>query len=140
MWQLSVKIIKPGTCTIDPGNMASPVHVALKHQIGVKGGATVSLIKENGERLMIDTGYEDESDESPINKEKNWDFLKTLLAFNGIRPEDVTKIFITHFHPDHFGGMECFQGAKWFYHRLALDDLKNPFRDRFILLDDGDQY
>jgi glyoxylase-like metal-dependent hydrolase (beta-lactamase superfamily II) len=139
MWEVKVKIIKNGTCTVDPGNMVSLVHVALKHQIGIKGGSTVSLIAEKDDCLLIDTGYEDESDESPVNKERNWNLLKALLAFNGIRPEDITKVFITHFHPDHFGGIDCFRGAKWFCHRLAFDDLKNPLRDRFIPLGDGDQ-
>jgi len=139
MWEVKVKIIKNGTCTVDPGNMASLVHVALKHQMGIKGGSTVSLIREKDDCLLIDTGYEDESDESPMNQRKNRDWLKLLLDFHGHRPEDITKVFITHFHMDHFGGIELFEGAKWFCHRLAHEGLMSPLKDKFIPLDDGDQ-
>lgn len=139
MRELNVKVIKVGTCTVDPGNLASLTHVALKHQIGIKGGSNVSLIREKDELLLIDIGYEDESDLSPLNRKRNWDLLKTLLEFNGIRPEDITRIFITHFHQDHFGGLEYFERAKWYCHRLALEDFKGPLKDRFIPLGDGDQ-
>jgi glyoxylase-like metal-dependent hydrolase (beta-lactamase superfamily II) len=139
MWEVNVKVIKPGTCTIDPGNIASPVHAALKHQLGIKGGSTVSLLREKDDFLLIDTGYEDESNGSSVNKGKNRDLLKFLLDLHGHRPEDITKVFITHFHKDHFGGIELFARAKWFCHRLAHDGLENPLKDTFIPLDEGDQ-
>jgi hypothetical protein len=46
MWNLNVKVIKAGTSTIDPGNSASPIQVGLKHQLGIGGGSSVVVIRE----------------------------------------------------------------------------------------------
>jgi hypothetical protein len=56
MWNLNVKVIKAGTCTIDPGNMASPIQSGLKHQLGIGGGSSVVVSREEKEILMVDTG------------------------------------------------------------------------------------
>ena len=65
MWNLNVKVIKAGTCTIDPGNSASPIQIGLKHQLGIGGGSSVIVIGEGDEILLVDTGYEREGDVSP---------------------------------------------------------------------------
>ncbi len=139
MWQLNVKIIKIGTCTVDPGNVISAMKSELKNQIGVGGGSTVTLIKESNELLLVDTGYERESDLSQANNESNWNLLKTLLQLNDVNPADITKIFITHFHIDHFEGIEHFRNAQWYCHHLALADFNDPIRGKFIPVDDGDE-
>jgi glyoxylase-like metal-dependent hydrolase (beta-lactamase superfamily II) len=139
MWKLNVKIIKTGSCTIDPGNVASAMFTMLKNQIGVGGGSTVTLIKEEDELLLIDTGYERESDLSQKNKESNYNLLITLLQSNGINPADINKIFITHSHVDHYGGIEYFKNAKWYCYHQTLDDLDDPIKDKFITLNEDDQ-
>ncbi len=83
MWNLNVKVIKAGTCTIDPGNSASPIQVGLKHQLGIGGGSSVVVIREGDETLLVDTGYEREGDVSPENKTRNWALLTGLLEWNG---------------------------------------------------------
>ncbi len=138
-YTVNVRVIKPGSCIIDPGKMVSPIEVSLKQQLGVGGGSTVALIQEEGEVLLVDTGYDHESDFSPTNDQANWELLTALLAQNGIPPEAITKVFITHFHRDHFGGIERFENATWHCHRTALADLKIPNREKFIPLDEGDR-
>jgi glyoxylase-like metal-dependent hydrolase (beta-lactamase superfamily II) len=138
MWNLNVKVIKIGTCTIDPGNMASTTYTLLKHQMGIGGGSTVTVIKEKDELLLIDTGYDRESDISPENGECNWNLLRTSLQLNGINPSDITKVFITHFHKDHYGGIEYLKNAKWYCHHLARVDFDGVM-DNFNSLNDGDQ-
>ena len=64
MWDLNVEIIKIGSCSIDPGNVASSIYKKLKNQLGIGGGSTVTLIKENKEVLLVDTGFDFESDSS----------------------------------------------------------------------------
>jgi glyoxylase-like metal-dependent hydrolase (beta-lactamase superfamily II) len=106
MWNLNVKVIKVGTCTIDSGNMASPAQAKLKHQLGINGGSTVTVIREGSEVLLVDTGFEREQDLSPKNRERNLQILKTHLRWAGLETKDITKVFITHFHQDHIGGIE----------------------------------
>ena len=136
---MNVKVIKIGSCTIDPGNVTSTTYAELKNVIGVGGGSTVTLIREKSELLLIDTGYERESDLSRANKESNWNLLRTFLQFHGISPTDITKIFITHFHRDHFGGIEYLNNAKWYCHHRALADFCDPIGDKFIPVNEGDQ-
>ncbi len=139
MYKVNVQLIKPGSSTIDPGNMASAVEVSVKHQIGVGGGSTVTLIRERDEVLLVDTGYDRESEFSQVNDEANWNLLEALLKRNGLRPTDVTKVFVTHFHRDHFGGIEHFEHAQWYCHRAARVDFRAPIKDKFIPLEDGEQ-
>jgi glyoxylase-like metal-dependent hydrolase (beta-lactamase superfamily II) len=139
MWDLKVRVIKVGSSTIDPGNSASPIQVGLKHQMGIGGGSSVVVIREGDEILLVDTGYEREGDVSPENKTRNWVLLKGLLEWNGIRPEAISKVFITHFHHDHFGNLEYFDQAKWYALESALADTSIPIKERFLPLKDGDK-
>ena len=134
---MNAKVIKIGSCTLDPGNVASPVYAKLKNQLGVGGGSTVTLIREGEEVLVVDTGYDREADGSQANREKNWYELKLLLGFHGVAPTDITKVFITHFHRDHFGGIEHLAHAQWYCHRLALADCREAIREKFLPVDDG---
>jgi glyoxylase-like metal-dependent hydrolase (beta-lactamase superfamily II) len=139
MWNLKVKVIKIGTCTIDPGNSASPVQVGLKQQLAIGGGSSVVVIRECEETLLVDTGFEREGDVSPENKTRNWALLKGLLEWNGIQPDAISKVFITHFHQDHYGGLEHFNQAAWYALDSALDELKSPIKVQFIPLKDGEE-
>jgi glyoxylase-like metal-dependent hydrolase (beta-lactamase superfamily II) len=98
MWNLNVKIIKAGTCVVDPGYSVSPIQVGLKHQLEIGGGSSVVVIREGDETLLVDTGFEREGNVSPENKTRNRALLKGLLEWNGIRSEAISKVFITHFH------------------------------------------
>jgi glyoxylase-like metal-dependent hydrolase (beta-lactamase superfamily II) len=138
MWHLNGKVIKAGTCTIDPGNSASPIQAGLKHQLGIGGGSSVVVIREGDETLLVDTGFEREGDVSTENKTRNWALLKGLLEWNGIRTKAISKVFITHFHHDHFGNLEYFDQAKWYALDAALAELNNPNKEQFTPLHDGD--
>jgi glyoxylase-like metal-dependent hydrolase (beta-lactamase superfamily II) len=139
MWKLNVKIIKVGTCAIDPGNSASPIQVGLKHQLGIGGGSSVVVIREGKEILMVDTGFDNEKDVSIQNKSRNWALLQGLFEWNGIRPQEITRVFLTHFHADHFGNLEYFDQAKWYALDSALAELNSPSKEQFTPLKDGDK-
>lgn len=137
MYTVNVKIIRPGSCTVDPGNLVSGVDVSLKHQLGIGGGSTVTLVREGTEVLLVDTGYEYESDLSPANSEANWRRLEAQLSLHRVAARDVTSVFITHFHRDHFGGLEHFEHARWYCHAIARDRLPAPLKERFLPVEDG---
>ncbi len=133
-----VRVIKIGSCTVDPGNMASPLYAHLKRQLHVGGGSTVTLLRDEKDLLLIDTGYDNEGDTSAANRRANWQALRMHLALAGVRPGAITKVFVTHFHRDHCGGLEYLPRARWYCLRAALDALAGAARERFIPLDDGD--
>lgn len=98
------------------------------------------LVKFQGNSILFDAGLKD----GHIVKE---------LAKNNINPEDIKIIFITHLHPDHFGGLVNLSGnaefvnAKIYIARPEYDywvnELKNEnvinalnlYRDKIILFE-----
>jgi glyoxylase-like metal-dependent hydrolase (beta-lactamase superfamily II) len=138
MWDLPVRIIKVGSCTLDPGNLASDDCAAIKNELGLGGGSTVTVIRDQDEILLIDTGFEKEGDLSESNQIYNWQVLKAMLAFHGIAPEAVTKVFVSHCHWDHLGGIEHLSQAQWFCHHQARRDLPEAVQARFIGVAEGD--
>jgi glyoxylase-like metal-dependent hydrolase (beta-lactamase superfamily II) len=67
------------------GQVIAPVHVA--------------LVQVDGEVILIDTGMGTASGE-----EGQGGALVPTLAELGLKPEDVTRVVITHTHGDHVGG------------------------------------
>ena len=138
MWNIEAKIIKTGTITIDPGCRPWNIYFEKKHQMGIGGGSTVTLIKEEDDLILVDTGFDYESDFSENNKLNNWIRLKTLLNLNGISHLNITKVLITHLHRDHFENIEKFKNAKWYCHKEELSNFENPLKEKFNTIDDGE--
>lgn len=87
------------------------------------GGTNAFLIKINGENILVDTG---------LGRE----LFKNLETF-GVKPEDVTKILITHLHADHFLGLQrdgnrAFPYAKVY---LSLKESENTPENAKKILD-----
>lgn len=49
------------------------------------------------------------------------DEVASQLAKNGIQPDEVRHIIVTHFHADHVGGLKDFPKAQFYASRAALD-------------------
>ena len=78
---------------INPNNIPSPF-VAM-------------LLQQNDKNILIDTGI-GFFEEPMIFRDKSYPFkgrLHQLLLQENIKKEDITDVIITHFHPDHIGGI-----------------------------------
>ena len=64
------------------------------------------LIVCGKERLLVDTGIGDKWDakNTDIYRIEHTDTIESSLARAGLRPEQVTKVVLTHLHFDHAGG------------------------------------
>ena len=91
---------------------------AFDEQIIYRSSLQNFLIDTGEEVILVDTGLKSGTP-APAKKlgaplymgEKVADYLDAFLAL-GYKPEQVTKILITHKHPDHSGAIEYFPNAK----------------------------
>ncbi|TVR11627.1 MAG: MBL fold metallo-hydrolase [Salinarimonadaceae bacterium] len=65
---------------------------------------TPIVVRTGGETVLVDTGY-------GASGPPTAGFLLENLAAGGVRPEDVTKVVISHFHGDHINGLLTKDGA-----------------------------
>ena len=98
---------------------------AFDEQIIYRSSLQNFLIDTGAEVILVDTGFQNDY-EAPAKKlgaplymgEKIADFMEAFAAA-GYRPEQVTKILVTHKHPDHSAALQYFPNAKIF---IAPDD------------------
>ncbi|MBF8304708.1 MAG: hypothetical protein HW399_1083, partial [Dehalococcoidia bacterium] len=106
-----VKIIKVGTTYIAPSEQASNILLQIKRDLGIGGGSTVTLI-EADRRILVDTGFDYEWLDTPVNGQKNAENLMRSLKDLDMVPDDIDVVFITHWHKDHFGNLGIFNKAE----------------------------
>lgn len=64
---------------------------------------TCTLISGDGFHLLVDPSLA-----------KADDMTSELDRRTGLKPDDISAVFVTHEHGDHFAGVEHFQKAEWF--------------------------
>lgn len=110
----------------------------------VKSQILAFYVKVPGREILFDTGL------------KNGNIIKRLEE-NGVKNSDVKTIFLTHLHPDHFGGLvggddqAAFPNAEIYVSRIERDywvnELKNEnvikalnlYKDKIHVFEFGDE-
>ena len=86
----------------------------------IKFPATFFYLEISGKKILIDTGYSASLGKgkgtitkfySLVTKAKCEKDADEVLAENGINPEEIEYIIISHFHPDHYGSLDKFPKA-----------------------------
>ncbi|MEC7984025.1 MAG: MBL fold metallo-hydrolase [Myxococcota bacterium] len=90
-------------------------------QVGDTTAASYLLRSDKNELVIIDTGG---SDNNPVLAQ---------LAAEGASPDDVKKVFLTHAHGNHIGGIHLFPNAKIY----ALESERSALAEKGIALDVG---
>ena len=88
------------------------------------------LIDTGNEVILVDTGFQT-GFAAPAKKlgaplymgEKVADYMDAFAAL-GYKPEQVTKILVTHKHPDHTAALQCFPNAKVYIAPEDADAMK----------------
>lgn len=81
------------------------------------------LIKGDGIVAMVDVGFDNVAYGKELNDRfgvENWHSPSEVLSSCSVTPEDVTHVFVTHAHFDHFGGADHFPNAKFFIQEREL--------------------
>lgn len=79
---------------------------------------TTSLIIDSSERIIVDPGMG--ADKKQV--------LTKVLAKHSLKFSDITKVFITHYHPDHTQYIGLFEAAPVFDYKYIYDGSK--WKDR----------
>ena len=81
------------------------------------------LIRGGGRTILVDAGYNHEDYAAVLADSfgvQNWQPSSVVLAECGVKPSDVTDVFITHAHFDHMGGTDDFPGATFYIQEREL--------------------
>jgi glyoxylase-like metal-dependent hydrolase (beta-lactamase superfamily II) len=98
------------------------------------------LLVTKSDRILIDTGIGDKWDEKARDRYRleKTDTIESSLAHAGFKPEDITKVVLTHLHFDHAGAttrldetgkpVPRFPNARHYVQRLEWEAALNPNR------------
>lgn len=135
--KMKITILHAGYCT-------APEHIAIHggHWRNIRFPAMFALLQHpHFGPMLFDTGYSrrffDETKKFP-NRFHRWitpvtlheeDLLINQLAAYGVRPQDVTRVFISHFHADHIASLPDITRSRYIYMPHAYAHLRNlpPF-------------
>ncbi len=105
------------------------------------------LIKGPGVVAMVDVGFDNVAYGKELNDRfgvENWKSPRQVLGSCGVRPEDVTHVFVTHAHFDHLGAADHFPNATFYIQEKELTkwvwamSLDRKFRWLTAAVDPGD--
>lgn len=132
---------------------ANQYFISKKRQKGkIRFPATFFYIRTPYAQILLDSGYSPRmlSDKS-LKMRMYTKFMQVkckktaseVLIENGIKPDEIDYIIISHFHPDHIGGLTEFSHAKIIctedaFHSLdrkSVFDIKNLISDKYIPAD-----
>ena len=118
----------------------------LDEQIIYRSSLQNFLIDTGEEVILVDTGFKTGM-AAPAKKlgaplymgERVADYMDSFAAL-GYKPEQVTKILITHKHPDHTAALEYFPNAKVYISPEDADAMKLPEGGNIIRAEYGKAY
>ncbi len=122
-----IKIVKNGTITVEALERPELSIMGLKKLCGIGGGSTVTLI-ESDIMILVDTGYDYETNMSEENVQRNRKNLIHALKNSGLKPDDIDIVFITHWHKDHFGNMKVFKNSEFVMSEQTINRFNLDFR------------
>ena len=107
-------------------------HEYLTQEHHVRFNLACFLIRSDGQTIIVDTGLGPKPAEAP---ETPWGELLNDFAAQGIGPEDIDKVVMTHAHRDHIGWnvrsqdgkmIPTFPNAKYYLSGIDWDACHNP--------------
>lgn len=119
MKRYSIWVLEYGFTSTFPRGIA--LHGAFDETIRFSYGYV--LIKGDGIVAMVDVGFDNVAYGKELNDRfgvENWRSPSEVLSSCGVTPKDVTHVFVTHAHFDHFGGADHFPNAKFYIQENEL--------------------
>lgn len=80
---------------------------------------------EDGEQIIVDGGYTYAPFTIKEKRSPEWE-VPTVLKNNGVDPDAIKTVIVTHLHHDHAGHLRLFKNAKYFVQEKELSEAYNP--------------
>lgn len=117
-----IKVIHAGFFALDGGAMFGIIPKLLWSKNNppdevnrIKLATRLLLLQSENKKILIDTGMGDKWDDKSKNiysiQQENNSLLKSLLS-EGIKPDEITDVILTHLHFDHTGGSTILDNGK----------------------------
>ena len=100
-----------------PENDWADYQTHLTHEHKVRFNLGSYLIRADGRTILVDTGLGPKPADAP---ETPWGELMNDFKANGVRPEDIDMVVMTHLHRDHVGWNLKSESAAWMAQRDAV--------------------
>ena len=88
------------------------------------------LIKTPHEKILVDTGMPEtetaDSKHYPGSFQLPGERIDQALLIHGVKPEEITKVILTHLHWDHCQNGHYFPQAKFYVQKKELEFARNP--------------
>ncbi|MFX1296559.1 MAG: MBL fold metallo-hydrolase [Promethearchaeota archaeon] len=144
---MDISILKFGTLSLEYKECFTEELYNLGKYLGKAGDSAVIHIENEGKHYLVDTGYANESDFSQKNINYNEINLRNQLKLYNLKFEDISGIFITHWHADHFANLPLFPNAKIYCYnpkKMAFNSIAERFKFEKLLpvisLNIGDEF
>lgn len=89
------------------------------------------LVEKNGAYTLIDTGFED----ARLRKQfglKKFKSARELLSMAGVKPEQISRVILTHSHFDHAGNLPHFKNSRIFIQAKEFSSLSDKSITSFL--------
>ncbi len=90
------------------------------------GHATTSLVRAGKRVILVDPGLPEQI------------IAARLTERSGLKPSDVTDVFLTRFHPDCRRGIGAFAGAEWWISEIEREAVGVPLARQLAAIADED--
>lgn len=151
-----LSLLNTGTFALDGGAMFGIIPKPLWQKAypadelnRIKLGVRCLMLQSDSKNILVDTGMGsgwNEKLSKIYNIDQNSDELTKSLAANGISPDDISDVILTHLHFDHTGGsvnfennksIPAFPNAKYHVQKKHFQWAQNPSdRDRGSFIND----
>lgn len=124
--QYTVKPLLTGIRQLDQGNMTYGKGYGQSIWLPIYA----LLVRGDGRNILIDTGLDEDevfnppgfTDETGLSAET----ITECLAAEGLKPEDIDTVILTHLHNDHCGNNALFTNAVFYVQQTELDFCNEP--------------
>lgn len=137
MKEWEIKVLYYGKISANLSFIWPPMNPPLENDVSLSAPYLGFLLKSKDRVILVDTGI----NEKFIVDGKAWgalpaeggsSFVKDALKKEGVKPEDIETVILTHLHNDHAGNCDLFPNARLIFQRDDWANLLSPYPHQLV--------